>query len=108
MKISKMISTLIVGLAIMGFASTGMAYNGNMGYEGSDFGGYGEGYNYDVDEKEETTPEAAEEEETVAEAETEAPPMEEEEYTEEERVVPVAGEGEEEIDIPEMYYKRYL
>jgi hypothetical protein len=102
MKISKTISTLIVGLAIMGFTSVGMAYNGGgMGYEGYDSGmGYG-GYDY---EKEETTSEVpGEEEETVAEAEPEAPPMEEEEYTEEERVVPVAGEGEEEITIPEIY-----
>ena len=102
MKISKMISTLIIELAIMGFASVGTAYNGGgMGYEGYDYGmGYG-GYDY---EKEETTSETAEEEETVAEAEPEAPPMEEEEYTgEEERVAPVAGEGEEEITIPEIY-----
>jgi hypothetical protein len=101
MKISKTISTLIVGIAIMGFTSVGMAYNGGgMGYEGYDSGmGYG-GYDY---EKEETTSETAEEEETVAEAEPEAPPMEEDEYTEEERVVPVAGEGEEEITIPEIY-----
>ncbi len=102
MKISKMISTLIVGLAIMGFAFTVTAYNGSSGSEGSPNIEYG--FDYDLDEEEETTPDAAEEEETVAEAETEAPPMEEEEYTsEEERVAPVAGEGEEEIGIPEIY-----
>ncbi len=103
MNIRKTITMLIAGLAIMGFASVGTAYNGGgMGYEGYDYGmGYG-GYDY---EKEETTSETAEEEETVAEAEAEpeAPPMEEEEYTgEEDRVVPVAGEGPEEV-VPDIY-----
>ncbi len=100
MKISKMISTLIVGLAIMGFASIATASNGSIGYEGYDYAG---GYDYYLDEMEETTSEATEEEEIVAEAESETEPMEEEEYTgEEERVAPVAGEGSEEV-VPDIY-----
>ncbi len=102
MNIGKGIRTLIVAIAIMGFASIGMAYNGgSTGYDGPDYGmGYG-GYEYDRYEKEETTSETAEEEEIVAESETEL--MEEEEYKEEEeRVAPVAGEGSEEI-VPDIY-----
>lgn len=104
MKISKVISSFIIGLAIMGFASTGVAYNGSIGYDGYDYGMEYGGSDYGSYEKEETMPETAGEEETVAEAESETEPMEEEEYTyEEERVAPVAGEGSEEIDIPEIY-----
>ncbi len=103
MKLTKMISMLIVGLVTMGFASTGMAYNGSIGYEPPDYSWDYEGHDYYLDEKEETTSEAPEEEEIVAEAESETEPMEEEEYTgEEERVAPVAGEGSEEV-VPDIY-----
>ena len=108
MNIRKMIIMLIVGLAIVGFASMSMAFDSGRGLgfdEG--FGGFGgmEGFKIEGSDEyrdEETTSETAEEEETVAEAEPEAPPMEEEEYTEEERVVPVAGEGSEEV-VPDIY-----
>ncbi len=98
MNLRKTITLLIVGLAIMGFTSICMAFSstgggGTLGFEGFGFEGSGfEEPGYGTDE----------EEETVAEAEPEAPPMEEEEYTEEERVVPVAVEGEEEV-APDIY-----
>ncbi len=88
MKVSKFIYMLIIGLAIMGFTSIGMAFV----------------------ETEEPYEEYEQEEvlsETVAEAESEAELMEEEEYTEEEqRIAPVAGSEEEEfpgIDAPFHY-----
>jgi Ran GTPase-activating protein (RanGAP) involved in mRNA processing and transport len=93
MKVSKFIYMLIVGLAIMGFTSMGMAYEEI-------------GETYEEYEKEEVPSETVEEE-TVAEAESEAELMEEEEYTEEEmKIAPVAGSKEEEfpgIDAPFHY-----
>ncbi len=86
MKVSKLICMLIIGLAIMGFTSIGMAY-----LETEE--------PYEEYEKEEVPSEAVEEE-VVAEAESEAELMEEEEYMEEEqRIAPVAG-SEEELSIP--------
>ncbi len=105
MNIRKMIKMLIVGLVIMGFTSTSMAFTGNsngsigIGRGGSGgFGGFGGWGTYEkeetvaevepatepMEEDEETTPETAEEEKIVAEAEPETEPMEEEEYTDEE------------------------
>ncbi len=100
MNIPKTIKMLIVGLVVMGFTSTSMAFVPDspsgfeevVEYEGNDT----YDWEYTVPEEEETVAEA--------EAEPETEPMEEEEYTgEEERVAPVAGEGEEEITIPEIY-----
>ncbi len=98
MNIRKLIKMLIVGLAVMGFTSTSMAFVPDspsgfeevVEYEGNDT----YDWEYTVPEEEETVAEA--------EAEPEAPPTEEEEYTEEERVVPVAGEGSEEV-VPDIY-----
>ncbi len=115
MNIRKMIKMLIVGLAVIGFTSTSMAFTGNsygpigIGSEGG-FGAFGgfEGYGVfeteettletaeeeetvaeaepETNEKEQTTSETAEEEEIVAEAESETEPIEEEEYTDEETI----------------------
>ncbi len=91
MKIKKLLSMLIVTIAIMGFTSIGTAY-----VETEE--------PYEEYEMEETTSETAEEEEYIAESESEAELMEEEEYkVEEERVEEVAGEGWEELEIPEIY-----
>ena len=87
MKASKFIYMLIIGLAIMGFTSIGMAF-----VETEE--PYEEYEEYEVEE----VPSETVEEEVVAEAESEAELMEEEEYMEEEqRIAPVAGSEEEEL-----------
>jgi hypothetical protein len=71
---------LIVGLVVMGFTSTSMAFDSGrgLGYEG--YGGF-EIEGFDTYEGEETTSETAEKEKTVAEVEPATELMEEDEET---------------------------
>ena len=85
MKVKELVSMLIVMIAIMGFSTTGFAWE-EIGMP---------------DEYPEEEVEVAEEEEYVAEAESEAELIEEEVTEEEMRIAPVAGSEEEELlEIP--------
>ncbi|MFQ5713516.1 MAG: hypothetical protein ACE5GU_05750 [Candidatus Scalinduaceae bacterium] len=90
MKLKNLLPMLIVMIAIMGFSTTGFAWE-EIGMA-------------DEYPEEEVEFEATEEEEYVAEAEYEAESMEEEEYkVEEERVEPVKGEDWDIFSLPELY-----